>query len=165
MKPAKDLRAELRDVLRGAAATVYVVATADASTRIAMTATAVAPVSLDPPTLLVCVNRSAEIHPTLAGGAGFTLSLLRPGQEEISNRCGGAVTGEERFAIGDWQTDRTGLPFLADAAASMGCRQVQIVSQGSHDIVIGEVTWVRHGGVVDPLVHLDGGYWNPKASR
>lgn len=157
----------VRRTLRGYANSVLVAASADAGGRAAMTATAVVPVCLDPPTMLVCVHREAELYPILQRGAGFTLSLLRPGQEEISNACGGAVVGEARFALGDWRTDAGGLPWLADAASAFGCRQVRRVAQGSHDIVIGEVVWVEGGDLVDPLLHVDGAYrsLNPNASR
>lgn len=157
----------VRKTLRGYASSVLVVASADRGGRAAMTATAVVPVCLDPPTMLVCVNRAAELYPILARGAGFTLSLLRPGQEAISNACGGAAEGEARFALGDWRTNADGLPWLADAASVLGCRQVRRVAQGSHDIVIGEVAWLQGGEGVDPLLHVDGGYraLNPNASR
>lgn len=157
----------VRKTLRGYANSVLVAASADAGGRAAMTATAVVPVCLDPPSLLVCVNRTAELYPILERGAGFTLSLLRPGQEAISNACGGAAEGEARFALGTWRTDQSGLPWLADAASAIGCRQVGRVAQGSHDIVIGEVLWVEGGDIVDPLLHVDGGYrsLNPNASR
>ena len=157
----------VRKTLRGYASSVLVAASADAGGRAAMTATAVVPVCLDPPTMLVCVNRASELYPILARGAGFTLSLLRPGQEAISNGCGGAADGAARFQLGDWRTDGDGLPWLADAASAIGCRQVRRMAQGSHDIVIGEVLWVTGGDVIDPLLHVDGAYrsLNPNASR
>ncbi len=138
-----------------------VVSCAHEDVRYAMSATAVSELSLDPPTMLVCVNQSASMHTALAAGADFAINMLHAGQEQIARNCGGALRGEERFGEGDWQTTDLGLPYLADAQASFICRMVNRIDHGTHSIFVGEVLSATAADRVDPLIYVDGRYLAP----
>ncbi|MGE4431375.1 MAG: flavin reductase family protein [Sphingobium sp.] len=154
-----DLATALKTAMRGFAQSVVIVTTIDdKGGRYAMAATAVTPLSMDPPSMLICVNRTVSSYAILEGGANFCLNILGAGQEDIARCCGGAAKGEDRFAVGQWETDDHGLPYAVDAQAVIVCHQRQRVSHGSHDIFIGDVQSVRLSGTVDPLVYLDGAY-------
>jgi flavin reductase (DIM6/NTAB) family NADH-FMN oxidoreductase RutF len=114
--------------------------------------------SMDPPSMLICVNRTASSHAILEGGANFALNILHTGQMDVARTCGGAAKGEERFGSGNWQADAQGVPYLADAQAAIICHQRQRISYGSHDIFIGDVQAVRLADSADPLVYFDGAY-------
>src|SRR3546814_9845639 len=64
--------------------------------RYAMAATAADALSMDPPSMIVSVNRSASLHAPLSAGANFCINVLSRQQEEISRACGGKLKGEER---------------------------------------------------------------------
>lgn len=154
-----NLAAELKQAMRGFAQSVVIVSTADdAGARYAMAATAVTPLSMEPPSMLICVNRTASSHPILESGAHFALNILRTGQMDVARACGGALKGEDRFAVGNWQADDMGVPYLADAQAAIICHQRQRISYGSHDIFIGDVQAVHVADQVSPLVYFDGNY-------
>ena len=160
------LAADLKMAMRGFAQSVVIVSTVgNDGARYAMAATAVTPVSMDPPSMLICVNRTASSHAILEGGANFALNILHRDQMDVARVCGGAAKGEERFTVGNWQTDAHGVPYLADAQAAIICHQRQRISYGSHDIFIGDVQAVRGTGVdgtaadaINPLVYFNGGY-------
>ncbi|MEP7350049.1 MAG: flavin reductase family protein [Sphingorhabdus sp.] len=151
---------QMRLGLRRFAKAVMVISARHEDVRYAMAATACSEVSLDPPTMLVCVNQTASMHAPLAAGADFAINMLHSGQEQISRDCGGAKRGEARFDLGDWQDD-DGTPWLADGQASFICRVVNRVDHGTHSIFIGEVRAAHATDIVDPLVYVDGRYLEP----
>ena len=154
-----DLATALKTAMRGFAQSVTIITTIDdEGNRYAMAATAVTPLSMDPASMLICVNRSVSSYKILEGGANFAINILGVEQEDVARCCGGAAKGEERFAVGNWQADENGLPYLADAQTSISCHQRERISYGSHDIFIGDVQAVRLAGTVDPLIYLDGAY-------
>jgi flavin reductase (DIM6/NTAB) family NADH-FMN oxidoreductase RutF len=129
-----------------------------AGVRYAMAATAVSEVSLDPPSMLVCVNRSASMHAPLSAGAEFCINILHASHERISILCGGSVKGEARFANGNWLQSEPGVPYLGDAQASFFCRTETSMTYGSHAIFIGRVTRAISKPDVDPLIFCAGRY-------
>lgn len=126
--------------------------------RHAMTATAVCEVSLEPPTLLVCVNNTAVISDLMHAGETFTVNILSSDQQDVARACAGALRGEERFSVGEWYRSDSGHWCLKGAQASFLCRQSQRNPVGSHVVFIGSVQEVLVGGPVAPLVYLDRDY-------
>ncbi|MBB6123497.1 flavin reductase family protein [Sphingobium subterraneum] len=157
MDQTVDVGSDLKRALRGLAASVVIVATADESgKRYAMAATAVTPVSMDPPSMLMCVNRNASSHPVLFTGTDFSLNVLAADQMDVAKLCGGAAKGDERFAAGGWTLADNGIPYLADAQAVIHCTQRERFSYGSHDIFIGDVHRVILARDIDPMLYVDG---------
>ncbi len=148
----------LKAAMRGFAQSVVIITTlGDEGARFAMAATAVTPVSMDPPSMLICVNRTASAYRILEGGAHFCLNILGAGQADVG-KCCAVSRGDDRFTVGDWRTDDDGLPYLADAQAVIVCHQRQVTAYGSHDIFVGDVQSIRLSGEIDPLIYLDGAY-------
>lgn len=151
---AENMRAGLR---RLGKAVVVITALHD-DQRWAMTATAVSELSMEPPSLLVCVNKSASLYGPLSAGSNFCVNILSARQAEISQSCFGSTKGEERFRCGVWDSASCGTPLLRDSQASFICEYRERVEFGTHAVVIGEVNEVRVTGTPDPLIYLDGGY-------
>src|SRR5258706_456201 len=133
----ESLPTHFKEAMRSVACTVYVVALARAGHRWGLTATAVSSLSLEPPSILVCVNRMASIHAPLISASRFCLSALRSDQQNVAAAFGAPGLGEKRFATGDW-LDFGGAPALCDALANILCRRVGATSFGSHTILIAE---------------------------
>lgn len=150
----------LREGLRRLAKAVVVITCRHEGQRFAMAATAVSELSMDPPSLLICVNREASLYRPLSEGADFCVNILHSEHEEISAACSGKVRGEERFAVGKWRAAGEGTPILEGAQASFVCRNEQAMDYGTHHIVIGRVEEVFIEGEVSPLVYADGRYVN-----
>ena len=151
-----DIPAALREGLRRLAKAVVVITCRHEGVRFAMAATAVTELSMDPPSLLICVNRSASLHAPLSGHADFCVNILRSDQADLAAACSGQAKGEARFETGRWRGADHEPPWLEDAQASFLCRQQHGIDYGTHRIVIGEVEAVRLHGGVDPLVYVDG---------
>lgn len=125
-----------------------------------MTANAVSSVSLDPPLVLVCVERDTLMHDVVQRSGSFALSFLRGGQEELSNRFAfpDRPSGHAMFEGVPVRTGSSGSPLLDDALAYVDCTIWAVYDGGDHSIVVGEVidTEVREGDT--GLVYFLGDY-------
>jgi flavin reductase len=141
--------------MRRLAATVTILTTtsSDGKAR-GMTATAVTSLSADPPSLLVCVNRNASIHPWLSIERPFWVNVLGGGHVEASSAFGGRIDPDERFSHGDWAGNAP--PYLVDAQANFMCQVDALFEYASHTIVVGKIDAVRVQGDFEPLVYADG---------
>ena len=152
---ADDLKSALRNLVRS----VVVVTARHEGRAYAMAATAISEVSMSPPSMLVCINRNNAIIQAINAGADVMLNVLGADHEAVSRACGGGVTGQERFAIGDWEDSASDAPpILKDACALIHLKQSRLVDHGSHSIVIGDVQSVRLPSQDKPLVFFNGGY-------
>lgn len=152
-----DVGREFRQAMRRLAATVTVLTTTVDGQRHAMTATAVTSVSMTPPALLACVNRSTAMHDHLRKAETFCVNLLYADHRPVAAACSGGASGEERFNGASWD-DRHGLPALRGAQANIFCRRTESFVYGSHVVFFGEVFAVATRLDVAPLLYQDGGY-------
>ena len=150
--------ASFRDAMRRLAATVTIISARGAGRRHGITATAVTSLSMDPPSLLVCVNRSGSLHDLLSESGRFCVNLLRSEQAALSDAFSGKLAPEERFLHGAWKEDGEGLPFLADGQASIFCRRRDVIGYESHSIFIGQVESVLLADEISPLLYSNGAY-------
>lgn len=148
----------LRLALRRVASTVYVVAVKSEGAFFATTATAVTSVSFDPPTVLVCINRSSAIGAAIEKGEVFSLNILKADQANESQACAGGASHDERQALFSPCEGEYGAAVLRDAQASLICRRSTTLHCGTHTIVFGEVVDAIHDADVNPLVYLNGKY-------
>jgi flavin reductase (DIM6/NTAB) family NADH-FMN oxidoreductase RutF len=148
----------LKQAMRRMAASVSIVSTADTGRGYAMTATAVTSVSLEPPSLLVCVNQRAGIYGALEQGRPFCINILNGNQRTLAELCSQGPQTRDRFAIGQWQNNAAGIPYLPDAQANIFCINDKSLCYASHTIFIGRVESVTMHGEVSPLIYLDGTY-------
>jgi len=122
-----------------------------------MTATAVSAVSMDPPSMLVCVNRSATFHGALARADQFAINILSRTHVDVSRSCGGGAGQESRFTIGEWNT-LAAAPVLTDAQAAIICVKDKQLGYGTHTVFMGRIVSISMNGAVDPLIYVDGQY-------
>ena len=120
-----------------------------------MTANSFTSVSLDPPMVLVCIDRKARILGYFAAGTRFAINVLHEDQKELSTCF--ARSGLDRFQGIAWSPGQNGCPIFPDVLASLECSVSQMVEAGDHVVVIGEVfhaTW-RDG---QPLIYFNSSY-------
>lgn len=117
-----------------------------------MTASSFTSVSLDPPLVLVCVNRRHLTHRLIESQRCFGVNILAAGMHTVSDRCAGFL-GEEAHWLDDlpWHPGVTGAPLLDDALAWMDCTLWSAYAGGDHTIFVGEI---QGGGARggDPLL-------------
>jgi flavin reductase (DIM6/NTAB) family NADH-FMN oxidoreductase RutF len=156
--PNVEVQAAFRNAMRRFASTVSIISVQSGAERHGTTATAVTSVSLDPPSLLVCMNQDSRLHGFLRKEDRFCVNFLHVGNRDISQAFSSAMPGAERFAHGDWQTDHHGIPYLADAQANLFCAKDVELPYGSHTIFIGRVFDARVRDDVSPLLYGNGCY-------
>lgn len=158
---AADIRAaNFREAMSRVAGAVHLVATDGKGGKAGLTATAVASVSADPPTLLVCLNATSRTAAALRENGYFSVNTLGAGQQEMANVFAGRTPakGEARFEHGKWETGTANQPVLADALVSFTARVVEIKPVATHLIVIGEVMTIGLGQAHAGLVYTRRAY-------
>ncbi|RTL47850.1 MAG: flavin reductase [Bradyrhizobiaceae bacterium] len=160
--PARDIRkgiaaADFRAAMRNLAGGVSVITVGKGREITGMTVTSVSSLSVDPPTLIVCVNRESSSWPLLNRYGVFGVNILSAQQIEVAERFSGkgGLKGPERFAGSQWIRRGSGVPLLVDSLASIDCEVEQIVERHSHGIVIGRVL-----GSITSSNHGALGYWH-----
>jgi flavin reductase (DIM6/NTAB) family NADH-FMN oxidoreductase RutF len=148
---------EFRRILGHWASGVAVVATVTPSGEPrGMTASAVASVSLDPPLVLACVERSADTYFSIREAGVFSISMLPQSGEALARRFAGDQTAG-KFAGVAYHAESTGAPVLDQALAWVDCRLYGEHDGGDHGIFVGEVVAGDARGD-EPLVYYRSGY-------
>ena len=154
----EDLHTQFRSAMRRYPAAVTIVTATDDQRHHGMTATAVTSLSLDPPSLLVCLNRTTLLHDIMLSARRFCVNVLGHDHVHLSGAFSGLVSPERRFELGAWQKTSEGIDFLGDAQANVLCQRVAALPYGTHTIFIGEVEQVRVSLPVQPLIYHDATY-------
>jgi flavin reductase (DIM6/NTAB) family NADH-FMN oxidoreductase RutF len=145
-----------RELLSGFASGVTIVtAIGSQGNAHGMTASAVAALSLEPPLVLVCVERTADLHAILEQTRCFALSVLAADQEHLSRRF--SEDPPDRFEGVPYTVGFDELPLIDGALAHITCRKWGMYGGGDHTIFIGQVS----GGQIfprRPLLHFRRGY-------
>jgi flavin reductase (DIM6/NTAB) family NADH-FMN oxidoreductase RutF len=129
-----------------------------------MTANAVSSLSLEPPLMIVCFDRSARTLGAVRHSQCFGIHFLTHEQEEVAARFASKQPEAEKFAHSSW-SERSGIPQLEECLAGLACELREFVDGGDHLIGIGRVVdlWAAPGG--DPLVFFRGDYWSLAGSE
>jgi flavin reductase (DIM6/NTAB) family NADH-FMN oxidoreductase RutF len=140
-------------------ATGVTVVTARAGEKIhGMTVSAFTEVSLDPPLVLVCADKTSNAHEVIAEGRVFAVNILAREQEALSNRFASKRDEDRRFQGLDWDTALTWAPLLPGSVAALDCRVVAVHDAGDHVIYVGRVEALRLAEGRDPLLYHAGSY-------
>ncbi len=125
-----------------------------------MTVTSVTSLSVDPPTLIVSINRDASSFPLIRRHGAFGVNILNADQLDIAERFAGkgGLKGADRFAGADWITSVSGVPLLTGALAAIDCEVEEIIERHSHGLVIGRVRDIRASSRHAALVYWHGQY-------
>lgn len=138
---SRDVAAdEFRAAMASLAAPVTVVTCYDdAGSPRGLTASAVSSLSLDPPLLLVCLDRGSRTHDVLTGAGAFTVHLLGPEDQALAKKFAGP-TGErfDGVPLAAGPASRHA-PQLADSALRLTCARHDLIEAGDHTILVGRV--------------------------
>jgi flavin reductase (DIM6/NTAB) family NADH-FMN oxidoreductase RutF len=126
-----------RDVAGHFATGVTVITSTDGETPAGTTASAVASLSMDPPMMLICLNRSSATHDIVADSRVFGVNILAQNQADIAMQF--ARKGTDKFAGVDWSEAEGKVPWIDGALASIACRVVDTAVGGTHTVFMGEV--------------------------
>ena len=128
---------EFRDIIGHFASGVTVVTALHDDTPYGTTASAVSSLSLEPPMLLVCLNRQSSTGRAIGAARRFAVNILGEDQPDAAMRF--ARKGPDKFkdariVPGEWDE-----PLLADALATLECTVVEEVTGGTHTVFLAEV--------------------------
>ena len=153
-----------KQAMRRVASTVNVITICVRGEPMGITATAMSSLSIDPPSLLVCINRTATMHGSMEDVTHFGVNVLHTDQAHLAQMFADRAKQTLRFASG-WDLDCERPPRLADAQASLLCRRIDHHQFGTHSIFIGVVEDAVVREEVDPLLYLNGQYGRAHFSR
>ncbi|MER5179114.1 flavin reductase family protein [Streptomyces sp. NPDC002896] len=131
--------AALRHAAGAFATGVCVVTTEDPVTTAphGMTVNAFTSLTLDPPTVLVCLNRGSTTHGLVTRAGRFALNVLQAEQEALAQRFASRDT--DKFTGVDWHSGALGVPLLDGTLAALECEVETTYEVHTHTVVIASV--------------------------
>jgi flavin reductase (DIM6/NTAB) family NADH-FMN oxidoreductase RutF len=151
--PIDDAR--FRQAMGYFASGVTVVTTAVAGELYGMTVSSFSSLSLNPPLVLICIDKNVPSHDMIRDAGCFVVNILEKRQEHLSRRF--ATTANDKFKGVAWHSGQLGLPVLDNTLAAIECRLRNALDGGDHTIFIGEVVDSEiHEGA--PLLYYRRGY-------
>ena len=147
---------DFRDALRHWASGVTVVTTIDRAGHLhGITVSAFSSVSLDPPLVLICIEKEAGSHHAFVESNRFVGNILNDQRKFISRRFASHLSN--KFAEIKTIEGINGIPLIFGALANLECRTVLFYEGGDHTIFVGEIeNSLVHPG--KPLLYFDGNY-------
>ncbi len=148
---------QFRTALSRFASGVTVVTTRDAEARpLGITVSAFSSLSLEPPLVLVCIERNAYVHDAFQTSGVFIVNILSAEQEQLSRLF--ASREPDKFAGLGYSKGLDDAPVLADVLATIECRVQQAHEGGDHTILVGAVEHTHIRDDAQPLLYYRGGY-------
>jgi flavin reductase (DIM6/NTAB) family NADH-FMN oxidoreductase RutF len=150
---------DFRDVMARVPAGVVVVSARGTNGFRGLTASSLVAISLQPPMLLVGLEREAATRAAVAEARAFNVSVLTRSQEFIADRFAGrAPAVDAAWKDVPHHLGSNGIPLIEGCAAWLECRLIDIHPAGDHDVCLGEVVDAMTGSG-DPLILWDRAFW------
>ena len=148
---------ELKDAYSRWATGVTIVTACAGDRKLGMTVSAFTEVSLEPPLVLLCADKTSNTHPLIAESGAFAVHVLRREQEALSNLFASKKDEARRFDGLDYRTGASGSPIIAGTLAAFDCRVHASHDAGDHIIYVGEVIDLELSDG-EPLMYYDRAY-------
>jgi flavin reductase (DIM6/NTAB) family NADH-FMN oxidoreductase RutF len=151
---------DFRSAMRHLAGGVSVITVGHGRDIAGMTVTSLSSLSVDPPTLIVSINRESSSWPLLKRHGFFGVNILTADQIDIAERFTGkgGLKGADRFAGARWTTGVSGVPLLVGALSAIDSEAEDIIERHSHAIVIGRVLDIQLSSRSAALAYWQGQY-------
>lgn len=162
-----ELAAQFRTAMGQLGGGVSVITVGRGTDRSGLTSNSVTSLSVEPPSLLVCVNRRASSWPILHRHRSFGVNILAPEHQPLAEIFSGktGIKGNNRFIGAEWFELVTGAPLLAAALAAIDCEVEEMIDRHSHSIVIGRVRAATFNPGQHGLIYWRGQYRAISANR
>jgi len=130
---------DLKTAMRNYPSGVAIVTTRDPDTGLpnGLAASSVISATMDPPSMLVAVNRSGSSHQAIQKAGKFCINLLRQEDRDLVAQFSSPARRDERFVGTNW-SERHGLDHLIGTTA-LFCRTTHSLVVGTHELFVGEV--------------------------
>lgn len=150
-----------RDVVGRFASGVTVITTTVDGKQFGTTASAMSSLSMDPPMILICLNKTSETGAAVLNSGTFAVNILAKGQEQLASQF--AVKGDDKFAGVAITPGVLGDPLIDDTLAAMQCRTVETVTGGTHTVFLAEVV-EADARDLEPLTYFRGKFGRLEAA-
>jgi flavin reductase (DIM6/NTAB) family NADH-FMN oxidoreductase RutF len=149
--------------LRNVSGSVSIVTSGRAPVRHGLTVTAASSLSVEPSTVLVCVNKSAGAHDTIVATGSFGWNVLTSRHVDLAGKFAGmdGSKGDVRFSDDGWTELVSGSPILIGALCSFDCRVIGMHPVGTHTVFFGAVLGEVHQEGPDGLIYRHGKFAIP----
>jgi flavin reductase (DIM6/NTAB) family NADH-FMN oxidoreductase RutF len=139
--------ASVKGAMRSLAGGISVITAGIGDDRTGATVTTATALSMDPPTMIVNINKSSSSWPAIERHRHFCVNILSTDHQVIAERFAGfgGVKGAARYDGAEWITLASGAPVLADALSAIDCEVEEIIERYSHAIIIGRAVAVLRG--------------------
>ncbi len=151
-----------RDVVGRFTSGVTVITTSVDGRPFGTTASAMSSLSMDPPMLLVCLNRTSETGTAVLQAKSFAVNILADAQERLAGQF--ATKGADKFAGVGVHAGVTGSPLLDGNLATIECRTVETVTGGTHTVFLAEVVSAEAEELA-PLTYFRGRFGRLEQAR
>jgi len=151
---------DFKQAMQRLAAAVCVVTSATPTRRAGMTATAVTSLSVDPPSLIVCIQRSARTFDVVSAGRRLCVNVLAESQQDVSNIFASSKGDPDaKFEqAGQWTLSDTEQPMLDGALVNCVCEVERWMVTKTHYVVVGRVVQIRTRDEDRPLIYFNRNY-------
>ena len=136
---------------------VTVVTTWDGDTPTGSTVSSFCSVSLDPPLLLVCLDRANPVRAPIEACGVFGVNILNEESRDLALRFA-VVSKAGRFEDAVYRAHQGGAPQLEAAPVFVDCVVEDIHPAGDHVIVVGRGVRIDHASAAAPLLYHKGGF-------
>ena len=154
--PENEITNKFRLGMRKFVYSVSVVSNLDEEKINAITVSSVTSVSLDPPSVVVSINKKSSIHASLISGSRFCINMLTTNQQDIAEICSDPKKGAERSKYFELLDED--VPLLDGALLNIICRVDKVFQYHSHSLVVGVVQDVRSIENQQSLIYQEGAY-------
>lgn len=109
--------------------------------KVGLTVSAFCSLSMDPPSLIVCINKDSSAHDEILKNGCFAVNVLTSNQSEIATAF--ATKGVDKFKSGEWFSEKTGSPLLENSLINFDCIIDNTANGFSHTILIGKILHIN----------------------
>ncbi len=156
---------KLRETMRMWLTGVTIVTTQNGDLARGMTVSSFTSVTLEPPLILICLQKQTETAQAILESGSFAVSMLGADQEYLSNLFAGFIPlkeGEDRFEGLELIYAASGAPILHSSMGWLDCRVHSVLDGSTHHIFMGEVLeasgFPADGSIQAPLLYYNRGY-------
>jgi 3-hydroxy-9,10-secoandrosta-1,3,5(10)-triene-9,17-dione monooxygenase reductase component len=135
---------------------VTVVTFGDGEQQTGITVSAFCSVSLEPPYILICVNKGSSALGMLERNKAFVVNFLADNQSDLSNRF--ATRTDDKFRGVPHHAGKLQVPVLDHTLGYLECTVANQVEAGDHDIIVGQVENAEVNSELRPLLYYHGSY-------
>lgn len=155
----ESVAAQFRDVMSRVCTPVSVITSLDGTRPHGTTVSAFASLSMDPPMVLVSLDRGSDLLAIVRDSGRFGMNILAHNQSELAMTF--ARKGSDKFSGVDWQVS-SDVPRLPDVSGFLACSVSTLVEGGDHIVVLGSVL-ASESNTAPPLTYHDRAFGTHRA--